>query len=56
MVHAVGHHAGRAVVSRRRILDWATYENLLVHAYHMPFPGPGRITRRDGTYKWTDQG
>ncbi len=46
------HDAGRAVRSRRRLLDLAAAENLLVHAYHMPFPGLGRVTRQGGGYRW----
>jgi glyoxylase-like metal-dependent hydrolase (beta-lactamase superfamily II) len=47
------HDAERAVLSRRRILDRAADENLLVHAYHMPFPGLGFVKRRGHTYEWT---
>ena len=49
------HDAGRAVRSRYRLLDLAADENLLVHAYHMPFPGLGRVTRHGGAYRWTPQ-
>jgi glyoxylase-like metal-dependent hydrolase (beta-lactamase superfamily II) len=47
------HDGGRAVAARRRLLDRAADEKLLVHAYHMPFPGIGTITRRGGAYEWT---
>jgi glyoxylase-like metal-dependent hydrolase (beta-lactamase superfamily II) len=33
------HDANQAVLSRRRLLDRAADENLLLHAYHMPFRG-----------------
>jgi glyoxylase-like metal-dependent hydrolase (beta-lactamase superfamily II) len=46
------HDTGRAVRTRRRLLDRAAGEHLLVHAYHMPFPGLGTITRHGGAYKW----
>jgi len=47
------HDGERAVRTRRRLLDWAADEKLLVHAYHMPFPGIGTITRRGDAYEWT---
>jgi glyoxylase-like metal-dependent hydrolase (beta-lactamase superfamily II) len=47
------HDTGRAVLSRRRLLDRAADENLLVHAYHLPFPGLGFVRRHGDTYRWT---
>jgi glyoxylase-like metal-dependent hydrolase (beta-lactamase superfamily II) len=46
------HDAERSVLSRRKILRWAADENLLVHAYHMPFPGLGLIKRHGDIYEW----
>jgi glyoxylase-like metal-dependent hydrolase (beta-lactamase superfamily II) len=46
------HDAERSVRSRRKLLGWAADENLLVHAYHMPFPGLGFIKRHGATYEW----
>jgi glyoxylase-like metal-dependent hydrolase (beta-lactamase superfamily II) len=46
------HDAGRSVLSRQKILSWAAAENLLVHAYHLPFPGLGLIKRHGDTYEW----
>jgi glyoxylase-like metal-dependent hydrolase (beta-lactamase superfamily II) len=46
------HDAERSVLSRRKILRWAADENLLVHAYHMPFPGLGMIKRHGDIYEW----
>jgi glyoxylase-like metal-dependent hydrolase (beta-lactamase superfamily II) len=46
------HDRVRAVRARRRLLDRAADERLLVHAYHMPFPGLGTIARRGSAYKW----
>jgi glyoxylase-like metal-dependent hydrolase (beta-lactamase superfamily II) len=43
----------RAVLSRRRLLAWAADENLLVHAYHLPFPGLGTIARRGNAFAWS---
>ena len=47
------HDAGRAVLSRRTLLDRAADEKLMVHAYHMPFPGLGFVTRHGDAYEWT---
>jgi hypothetical protein len=38
MADALGSRRGAIVLSRRRLLGRAADENLLVHAYHMPFP------------------
>jgi glyoxylase-like metal-dependent hydrolase (beta-lactamase superfamily II) len=46
------HDTVRAVRTRRRLLDRAADEHLLVHAYHMPFPGLGTITRQRDAYRW----
>jgi glyoxylase-like metal-dependent hydrolase (beta-lactamase superfamily II) len=35
------HDGERSVLTRRRLLRWAADEDLLVHAYHLPFPGLG---------------
>src|SRR5215469_13896868 len=42
----------RAIVSRETVLARAADEQLLVHAYHMPFPGLGHVEREGDTYKW----
>jgi glyoxylase-like metal-dependent hydrolase (beta-lactamase superfamily II) len=47
------HEAEPSVRSRRRLLGRAADEKLLVHAYHMPFPGLGVIKRRDDTFMWS---
>ncbi len=44
--------ADLSVLSRQRLLRRAADENLLVHAYHLPFPGLGRIRRQADTYRW----
>lgn len=44
--------AEASVRSRRRLLAWAADERLLVHAYHLPFPGLGRIERRGQAFAW----
>jgi len=46
------HDTARAVRARRLLLDRAADEHLLVHAYHMPFPGLGTVSRHGGAYRW----
>ncbi len=46
------HDRARAIASRRRLLGWAADERLLVHAYHMPFPGFGTVRRHGAAYSW----
>jgi glyoxylase-like metal-dependent hydrolase (beta-lactamase superfamily II) len=47
------HDGAAATRSRRRLLGLAADEGVLVHAYHMPFPGLGTVTRRGDAYVWT---
>jgi len=42
----------RAVASRRRLLDMAAADRLGVLAYHLPYPGLGRVERKDEAYRW----
>jgi hypothetical protein len=44
--------APRATESRRRLLAWAADENLAVHAYHLPFPGLGSVSRHGDSFEW----
>jgi hypothetical protein len=46
------HDTAQAVRARHRLLNRAADEHLLVHAYHMPFPGLGTIARNGDAYKW----
>jgi glyoxylase-like metal-dependent hydrolase (beta-lactamase superfamily II) len=46
------HDTAGAVRARRRLLARAADEHLLVHTYHMPFPGLGTITRQADAYRW----
>jgi glyoxylase-like metal-dependent hydrolase (beta-lactamase superfamily II) len=46
------HDAAQAVLARRLLLDRAADEHLLVHAYHLPFPGLGTVARHGGAYRW----
>jgi glyoxylase-like metal-dependent hydrolase (beta-lactamase superfamily II) len=42
----------QAVDTRRRILDMAATERLLVIGHHMPFPAVGFVERHGGGYRW----
>ncbi|NRQ34624.1 MBL fold metallo-hydrolase [Nonomuraea sp. NN258] len=46
------HDARRSVAGRRRLLAWAAEENVPVHAYHLPFPGLGLVSRRGDAFAW----
>ena len=41
-----------AVKSRKKLIDQAASERLRVIGYHLPFPGVGHISRKDGAYRW----
>ncbi len=41
-----------AVASRRRLLDMAATDGLQLAAYHIPFPGLGRVERQGSAYRW----
>ena len=41
-----------SVATRRHLLERAADENLLVHAYHLPFPGLGRVRRDGAGFSW----
>jgi glyoxylase-like metal-dependent hydrolase (beta-lactamase superfamily II) len=42
-----------AVATRRLMLERATDDNLMIFAYHMPFPGVGRVERgTEGAWTW----
>ena len=41
-----------SVASRKALLRLAAAEDLLVHAYHLPFPGLGRVRPRGDAYEW----
>lgn len=42
----------RAIASRRKLLDMAAADKLAVLAYHLPYPGLGRVERTDTAYRW----
>jgi glyoxylase-like metal-dependent hydrolase (beta-lactamase superfamily II) len=41
-----------AIATRRALLARAESENLLLMAYHFPFPGLGCVQRRGGLLAW----
>ncbi len=41
-----------AVRTRSRLLKRAADEHLVIHAYHMPFPGLGTVIRHEDAYRW----
>jgi len=43
---------GEIVTTRRRLLEKAASERLLVHAFHFPFPALGRVVTRGDAWKW----
>jgi glyoxylase-like metal-dependent hydrolase (beta-lactamase superfamily II) len=48
------HDRRLAAVSRRRLLAMAADEHILVHAYHLPFPGLGSVAQDGGAFTWRD--
>jgi glyoxylase-like metal-dependent hydrolase (beta-lactamase superfamily II) len=46
------HDTAQATRARRRLLARAADDQLLVHAYHLPFPGLGTIARQGNAYSW----
>lgn len=42
----------RAIASRKRTLDMLATERIPLLGYHMPWPGVGRVERRDGAYRF----
>jgi glyoxylase-like metal-dependent hydrolase (beta-lactamase superfamily II) len=42
----------QAVLSRRRLLDQAATDRVLLLGYHLPFPGVGNVARDGTAYRW----
>ena len=42
----------KAAATRKRILDMAATDRLIVAGYHMPFPALGMIKKGAGGYRW----
>lgn len=45
--------AKQAVASRRRVLDMAAADRLLISGAHMPFPGFGKVSKEGSGYRFT---
>jgi glyoxylase-like metal-dependent hydrolase (beta-lactamase superfamily II) len=43
---------GQGDISRRGLLDLAAGDEVLVQAYHLPFPGLGRVVADGDGYRW----
>ncbi|HZV85008.1 MAG TPA: MBL fold metallo-hydrolase [Brevundimonas sp.] len=48
--------APTATASRRALLERAAAQNLRIYAVHFPYPGVGRIQRRDDGFAWVPEG
>lgn len=44
--------AGRAIATRRTLLDRLAVDRTLLLGYHLPWPGLGRVERKDGAYRF----
>jgi glyoxylase-like metal-dependent hydrolase (beta-lactamase superfamily II) len=42
----------RALAVKRRLLDWAAFEEALVFGAHFPFPGLGYVRHGEKAWKW----
>ncbi|MFT7028423.1 MAG: hypothetical protein ACJAVS_002660, partial [Paracoccaceae bacterium] len=42
----------QAVATRRRLLEMATSEEMVVVGYHFPFPGVGHLVREGAAYRF----
>jgi glyoxylase-like metal-dependent hydrolase (beta-lactamase superfamily II) len=42
----------RALSARRNLLELAVTENALVHAFHFPWPGLGRVVSKGDAWQW----
>lgn len=42
-----------AITTRKKMLEMASADRLLVAGMHLPFPGVGHVTREDGAYGYT---
>ena len=49
---AADHEPERAVATRKALLDRLATDKALVIGYHLPFPGLGRVERKDGGYRF----
>lgn len=45
----------QGAATRRRLLDMASIDRMLVAATHLPFPGFGHVAKRDDAYAWVPE-
>lgn len=43
----------QAIATRKRVLDMAASDGLLIAGHHMPFPSVGHVERAGDAYRWT---
>lgn len=49
---AADHEPERAITTRRRLLDRLAADRSQVIGFHLPYPGIGRVERKDGVYRY----
>lgn len=50
------HEPERAVETRKKLLDRLATDKSRVIGYHLPFPGVGRVEKKDGSYRYVAEG
>ena len=53
---AADHEPERAVETRKKLLDRLATDKSRVIGYHLPFPGVGRVEKKDGSYRYVAEG
>ncbi len=46
------HEPDRAIATRRRLLDRLAADKAKLIGFHLPYPGVGRVERKDGVYRY----
>ena len=49
---AADHEPERAIATRARLLDRLAADHMQVVGFHLPYPGVGRVERKDGAYRF----
>jgi len=49
---AADHEPERAITTRRRLLDRLAADRSQIVGFHLPYPGLGRVERKDGVYRF----
>ncbi len=53
---AADHVPDQAVETRKKLLDRLAKDRSKLIGYHLPFPGLGRVERKDGAYRYVAEG